>query len=463
MSDEPAARIAWFTPLRPVASGISLYNEELLEVLGRYWPIDVYVDGYEPAPFRPFGALRIFSAKEFDRRDQRERYATIVYQFGNSPAHSYMYDLALQRPGIVVMHDTVLHHLQLSMISRRGGADRYRRAMSRRYGDKGSQIAEQVLRGRVPPSLFEFPLSEDVIEASKQIIVHSEFGLRQIRSWVPDADVSVIPMGIRVPTLIDRDRARTALNLPQKAYVVASVTMVNPYKRLDVVLRALSRFRRTTPVYMVVAGNVSPHVPLSRWISLYGLEGVVETLGFVDDRTARLVAAAADVLVNLRYPTAGETSASLLRIMSAGRPVLVSDNGSFRELPDNTVAKVPVDAVEEETVEAFLEAFSVSPDLASQIGLNARTYIEQHHTLNDMVAGYWKVLQDASGIDLQQPGRIDAVESVNLDLPCGSATVDPIMDQIGRAIGELGLGGDEDLLRDVAESLVDLGLQPDKM
>ncbi len=463
MSDEPVARIAWFTPLRPVASGISLYNEELLEVLGDHWPIDVYVDGYEPKPFRPFGALRIFPAKEFERRDKRERYATVVYQFGNSPAHAYMYDVALKRPGVVVMHDTVLHHLQLSMISRRGGADRYRRAMSRRYGDKGLQVADQVLRGRLPPSLFDFPLSEDVIDASKQVIVHSEFGLRQIRNWVPNANVGVIPMGIRVPPLIDRDRARAALSLPRNVFVVASITMVNPYKRLDVILRALSRFRRKTAAYMMVAGNVSPHVPLNRWISLYGLEGIVETLGFVDDRTARLVAAAADVLVNLRYPTAGETSASLLRIMAAGRPVLVSDDGSFRELPDIAVAKVPVDAVEEETVEAFLEAFSADPDLSSQIGINARTYIEQHHTLNEMVAGYWRVLRDATGIDLPLPCRVDTVEVIDLELPDASASFDPIMDQIGRAIGDLGLGGDEDLLRDVAESLVDLGLQPDKM
>ncbi len=318
MPDALARRIAWFTPLRPVQSGISLYNEELLEVVGRYWPIDVFVDGYDPAPFQSFGDLRIFPAREFERRDKRAPYATVVYQFGNSPAHAYMYEVALRRPGVVVLHDTILHHLRLSMVSRRGGAAAYRAAMSRQYGEEGARTAERVLQGRLPHSLFDFPLSEDVIRSSQHVIVHSEFNRDQLSAWTPESNVSVVPMGIRLPLLVDRDQARDALSLSPDSFIVASITMINPYKRLDVVLRALSRIRRNAKVYMLVAGSVSPHVPLQRWIGMYGLEGIVETLGFVDDRTARLVAAASDALVNLRFPTAGETSASLLRIMAAG-------------------------------------------------------------------------------------------------------------------------------------------------
>ncbi len=334
MPDPDEPRIAWFTPLSPVASGIALYNEELLSVLGQTWPIDVFVDGYTPTTLTTFGRLRIFPAKRFERLDRRNSYGSIVYQFGNSPAHAYMYDLALRRPGIIVLHDTVLHHLRLSMVARRGGAKSYLAEMATQYGEAGAHAASQVLQGRLSRELFEFPMSEGLIRSAKHIVVHSQFAANQVRNWVPEARISVVPMGIKLPPLIDQHDARLLLGLQDDIVILSSITAVNPYKRLDVVLRALSRVRKRAAVLMLVAGNVSSHVPLGRWISVYGLDGIVERLGFVDDRTARVLAAASDILVNLRYPTAGETSASLLRLMAAGKPVVVSDAGSFRELPD---------------------------------------------------------------------------------------------------------------------------------
>jgi uncharacterized protein YbaR (Trm112 family)/glycosyltransferase involved in cell wall biosynthesis len=458
-----AACIAWFTPLRPIASGISNYNEELLSVLGQSWSIDVFVDGYTPEPFQSFGNLRIFPAREFERRDKRQRYACVVYQFGNSPAHAYMYDVALRRPGVVVLHDTVLHHLMLSMVLRRGGAARYRMMMGERYGEEGRFAAERVLQGRMPRALFDYPLSEALIERSNHVIVHSAFSRNQILGWLPSAAVSVVPMGIRVPPLISHKDARAELNLAADAFVVASITLVNPYKRLDVVMRTLSRLQRRRPVYMLVAGSVSPHVPLQRWIALYGLEGVVETLGFVDDRQARIVAAAADVLVNLRYPTAGETSASLLRIMAARRPVLVSDAGSFQELPDDVVAKVPVDALEEETVEALFEAFAGRDDLPTQLGANARAFIEREHSLNQMVAGYARILRNVIGLDLQIPPLVEVKEEIDLHSDNRNWPIDPTIDAAAKAMLELGLAGDARLLHDVAEAVSDLGISPAKM
>jgi len=461
MRDE--TRIAWFTPLRPIVSGISNYNEELLRVLGQAWAIDVFVDGYSPEPFQAFGLLRIFPAREFERRDKRRPYACVIYQFGNSPAHTYMYEVALRRPGVVVLHDTVLHHLMLSMAMHRGGAARYRAMMAERYGEEGRRVANEVLQGRMPRVLFNYPLSEALIERSKHVIVHSEFSRNQILGWLPSTAISVVPMGIHVPPLIDRADARMELDLSPDTVVVASITLVNPYKRLDVVMRALSRMRLRRPVYLLVAGSVSPHVPLRRWIALYGLEGVVETLGFVDDRQARLIAAAANALVNLRYPTAGETSASLLRIMAAGRPVLVSDAGSFQELPDDVVAKVPVDALEEQTVEALLEAFAQQNELSAQLGANARDFIEREHSVNQMVAGYAHILRDVIGLDLPQPPLVDAVEVFDLREKRMRRSIDPTIEAATRAMLELGLAGSVLLQHDVAEAVSDLGISPAKM
>lgn len=461
MPDAP--RIAWFTPLRPVASGISQYNEELLGILGRYWSIDVFVDDYRPEPFQPFEKLRIFPARRFERMDARDPYALVVYQFGNSPAHRYMYDLALCRPGLVVLHDTMLHHLMLASLSRRGGAKRYRAMMGERYGGEGLAVADRVLQGRIPEALFSYPLSEELIEHAQHLIVHSAFARAQVLAMHGDAGVSVVPMGIRLPPLIERDEARRALDLPPDLFIIASVTQINPHKRIDVVLRSLQRLRRQRAALLLVAGNASPNVPLARWVGLYGLTNAVETLGYVDDRTARLVAAAADAIINLRYPTAGETSASLLRLMAAGRPVLVSDTGSFQELPDDVVAKVPLDAVEEATIEAFFEAFASRSVLAHQLGRNARAFVEREHSLNAMVAGYARVVRDVFGLGLPSPPDVDTSEAFDLFRISEPKTVDPTVESAARAMIELGLAGNDALTRDVAASLADIGVFPAKM
>ena len=65
--------------------------------------------------------------------------------------------------------------------------------------------------------------------------------------------------------------------------------------------------------------------------------------------------AACDVCVSLRSPTMGETSGSVIRQLSLGKPVIVSDVGWFAELPGEVALKVPVDSDETETLYAALE------------------------------------------------------------------------------------------------------------
>ena len=48
------------------------------------------------------------------------------------------------------------------------------------------------------------------------------------------------------------------------------------------------------------------------------------------------------MVVSLRWPTMGETSAAAVRALSLGKPLVVSDVGAFRELPDEVAIKVPV-------------------------------------------------------------------------------------------------------------------------
>ncbi|MDI3340876.1 MAG: glycosyltransferase family 4 protein, partial [Sphaerobacter sp.] len=333
----------------------------------------------------------------------------------------------------------------------------------RRYGQAGRDAATRVLRGQMPSALFQFPLSEDVIEAARVVLVHSEHSRAQVLGWCPHARVLRVPMGVPLPPEIPRERARRLLALPEDQFVVASVTFINPYKRLDVVMQAVRRLREFLPARLVLAGGVSHLVPLERLVGMFGLEQAADVLGYVDDCTARLVVAAADVCVNLRWPTAGETSASLLRTMGAGRPVLVTDAGSFAEYPDGAVIKVPPDVLEEETIFALLRALAEQPALRDRVGRLARAFVAREHSLAAMARGYAAAISEVIGRPVPVPPVGQEVERIDLPMADPPPVRDPLAAGVAQALVDLGIAGDAGLVESVARAAAGIGLAPGKM
>ena len=132
---------------------------------------------------------------------------------------------------------------------------------------------------------------------------------------------------------------------------------MNASKRIPQLLEAFARLRRERPdARLLLVGAVSPGFDLDRRLQRLGLsdEGIVRE-AYVEEERLWSLMAACDVCVNLRSPTMGETSGSVIRQLSLGKPVVVSDVGWFAELPDDVALKVPVDADETETLYAALE------------------------------------------------------------------------------------------------------------
>jgi glycosyltransferase involved in cell wall biosynthesis len=453
-------RIAWFTPLQPVESGISLYSEELLSLLSHGLDIDVVVDGYRPTMLRQSPRIRVVDVARFDP----DSYDLIIYQIGNSPAHVYMLPWMERAPGLMVLHDTMLNHLQIQAAVANGDLPGYRDEMERRYGAPGLAAAERVLKGQAPDDLFNFPMSEHLIETSLGTLVHSDFARRSATSWVPNAAVFRVPHGLRLPEDVSRDEARQILGLPADQFIVGSVSHINPHKRIDVVLRAFKELRRTIPARLILAGSISPNLPLGRMIGHLGLDQVVDTPGYVSDEQARIITAASDVIVNLRYPTAGETSGSLLRSMAAGRPVLVSRAGSFTEVPSDAAIEIPVDALEQTMLVRVLTRLAEDEHLREEIGRRARAFVADEHSLSRWANGYLAAISQLTGREIEPAVVDESVEPISRLLSARTErSSDDLTRSIARDIAELGLGGDERLVADVARSQVEMGLSAGKI
>ena len=121
--------------------------------------------------------------------------------------------------------------------------------------------------------------------------------------------------------------------------MLGSFGFQTPMKRTHVAIAALAG-RELGDVHLLVAGEVSP----TRLESLAREPASPTRARHRLPRRAALEAAiaAADLCLNLRYPTAGETSASLLRLLAVGRPAVVSDYAQFADLPATASSQVPV-------------------------------------------------------------------------------------------------------------------------
>jgi len=444
-------RLQFVTPLPPLPTGIAQYSRDLLGAVAGRWPLVVVPEaGSSPKP-----------VGENERVSSPRNGVPTLYQIGNSGFHRLAFQHGLRHPGILVLHDVILHQGRLAEILRSGSGGEYLRLMRARYGERGSEAAAAILSGKQVGEIADFPLSEDYIERAALTVVHSEYARSLVHRAVPEANVQVVPMGVPLPALVDQHDARDALALPRDAFIVASITHVNPFKRLPVVLRAMRRvIAREPDALLVVAGSVSPEINLQRQVQLLNLERNVRLLGYVSDDEARLVARAADACVNLRYPSAGETSASLLRLLGAGRPVLVTDDAPMAEYPRSAVLPVPVDRFEDEMVAELLLLLAHDNDLRRDAGDAARAFVEQSHSLDAMLQGYRAAVSRGFGIELPnfRAANVHEAEPVVVRPNKPRIPYSPLDARIADALAGLRLSGHDATIRTVARAAVGLRL-----
>jgi glycosyltransferase involved in cell wall biosynthesis len=143
----------------------------------------------------------------------------------------------------------------------------------------------------------------------------------------------------------------------------------------------------------VLAGEISPYFDFHGGVDRALLDGVTVTgrLG-LEDFLRHM--AACDVAVNLRWPTAGETSGTLIRLLGLGKPIVVTNAGAFAEVPDGCCVKVEHDATEGEHLFATLYRLATDAALRQALGENARRYAETEHAIERSAAGYLRLLEE---------------------------------------------------------------------
>src|SRR5207253_5118389 len=89
-----SVRIAWFSPLPPMASGIADYSSELLPLVASRAEVEAFCPGAGLGrPVRAPAGIPVIRPQRFEER--ADRYDAVFYHLGNNPFHTFVYRASL--------------------------------------------------------------------------------------------------------------------------------------------------------------------------------------------------------------------------------------------------------------------------------------------------------------------------------------------------------------------------------
>lgn len=381
-------RLALVSPMPPERTGIADYSAALLPALSEYYDIELVVSqervddswANEHGRVRDVAWLRA-NARHINR---------IVYHMGNSPFHLHMLPLMAEIPGTVVLHDFYLSNLMAWLESCGWAGHPWTKALYDAHG----YAAVQARYRQSDAAKQNYPVNAHILQHARGIIVHSEYSRRLARRWYGGdwgADWRVIPL-LRTPCRnLDKAEARRQVGLGEADFLVCSFGFLGVTKLNHWLLQAwlASELARSEHCHLVFVGE-NPGGD-------YGAE-LLDTIrascmdriritGFASPEVFKQYLAAADVAVQLRTQSRGETSAAVLDCMSHGLPVIVNAHGSMAEL-DRDAVWMLADKFDAAALVDALEQLWRSPKQRQRLGEEARKRILECHTPEACVIQY---------------------------------------------------------------------------
>ena len=334
-------------------------------------------------------ALRSSGAVELGEGDVN------LYHLGNNQLHREIYQRALEKPGVAVLHDAVLQHFFLGSFSEQ----QYVAEFVFNYGAWSEDQARELWRGRArsasDPQYFRYPMLKRVAERSLAMIVHNPAAAAIVKAHVPGAVIHEIPHLLELPAVPGRreiENLRRKIGIHDGTFLFGVFGHLRESKRLAAVLRAFQRARAAADIALLVAGDFASQDLERALAPLLHAQGIFR-IGYSPERDFWLHAAAADACINLRYPTAGETSGISIRLMGIAKPVLMSASRETSAFPDDTCLRVDSGPSEEDLLVEFMVWLATFPQDAHAIGERAAAHIREFHTPERAADMYWQAVR----------------------------------------------------------------------
>ncbi|MFU0507334.1 glycosyltransferase [Pseudaminobacter sp. NGMCC 1.201702] len=389
--------LALVSPLPPEQSGISFYCNELLPVLSQHYSIDIIVDQKQVTDPWTRENCKVRDLDWFS--DNAGQYDRILYHFGNSRFHQHMFALLDQHPGVVVLHDFFLSGIVSHMDTSGHTPSLWLRELYSSHG-YGAVKARFVEKDQIDV-IWRYPCSGGVVERAIGVIVHAHSSRSLARHWYGiDAEqhIVVIPH-LRAPaTQTERSAARRLLDLGEDDFIVCSFGGLGPTKLNHQLLdawfgSALSSDRNCRLIFVGASEGGRYGREMMAAIEKHPDGSRIRITGWVDVERFHQYLSAADMAVQLRTLSRGETSGTVLDCMNHGVPLIVNAHGSMSELPDAAVYMLRDQFEQSDLVEA-LERFHDAGSLRAKLAARALDHIRRHHSPTEIAALYFEAIEN---------------------------------------------------------------------
>lgn len=370
-------KLLYASPFLPRKSGISDYSEILIYGLKEYFDITLLIDDYQ---LENAGLYRDFEVKTYNKDSVAYAdYDHILYNIGNNPYyHAYIYGLALRYPGTILLHDYILYFLTIGYYSHR---DSVYSKVYELEGARGINLLKSCVKKNTDllacKDIAAFlPLNGEIIRSSKGVLVHSEYTKRLLTDNYPEARAFKIEMlNMGKPFHGNgKDYLREKHGISEDAIVIGSFGYIAQAKLNHIVCEAVTKIARAADIeiYYIMVGE-------GDYIDHYLGRNIIKT-GFVKRDIYDAILERCDIVVNLRYPSMGETSISVIHAMGLGKPCMVSDHAWFSELPDTSVVKVNIDSMERDFLVNLNNLVQNRKTMAT-LANSAKDYVAKNHAI----------------------------------------------------------------------------------
>lgn len=385
-------RIAWLSPMPPAKSGIATYSRAVLDGLDR---IGYTREHHKIAPIWPVKQKHASTLP----------YHTMaVYHLGNNiEYHGDIYDHAIRTPGLMVVHDLALDELVAAMVRRAHpfGYPATREAMLNAPRLEGFPEAET-------NEPLRMPYIAHAARHARGIVVHSPFVERYLRAFGCRTPIYLAPHPVveRDEDIRRAEKRAPVMRGPLESMGMRSLLGLfgdrNASKLIDIVLAATARLPED--VHLVLAGRPILGYDLDALVRDSGLGSRVTVATDVSDEDFLAWMCASDVSIDLRYPHRGEVSGSLARAMQCGRPAIVSATGTYLDVPEDQVVRVPAGRLDPAQLAEAIRRLVDDPDRRARIGAAAKAAMDELGRSEATAHGYAKALDGTLAL-LHDPGR----------------------------------------------------------
>jgi glycosyltransferase involved in cell wall biosynthesis len=360
-------KVGFYSPLPPARTGVADYAAGLLSAL------------------RNFGSVEIGSPGSIN-----------LYHLGNNQLHRPIYEQAIRNPGLVVLHDAVLHHFFLGALSR----EQYIQEFVYNYGEWSRDLASELWNGRSQSAAderyFRYPMIRRIAEVSRAIIVHNPGAAEIVRTHAPTAKIFEVPHFFVQPRLPSEDRVaeiREGYALRRGTMLFGIFGHLRESKRILPVLRAFEKMQAEVKNIALLLSGECVSSDMARAMEPYLNKPWVIRTGYLPEAAFWSHALAVNACINLRYPAAGESSGIAIRLMGIGKPVLVTNGPEVSRAPDAACLRVDTGLAEESMLSSYVRWLAQEPKAGIEIGSRAADYINLEHAVHRCASLYWEALQ----------------------------------------------------------------------